>query len=296
VADAVSRTANPYDQAVNEPDAVVRLLSFSARVFGVDAQTISALSRIYPHTERVPRAVSSAAAPLDPHAADIRLEHMVDGDAVAGPKPVREILGKLEYLLDSSALTSFVDHVVLHSGAIAAGDFGILFPAASGAGKSTLVTALCLSGFSYLSDEFAILDVASGHLLPFPKSICLKPEGRGIVDRTFDTPADVVEVCRVNSQRVSFLAPPHAYPVERRATVRYIVIPHRVAAGKAALTRLARAEALGILLQQSLNLPCQGAQGLETLVRLVEDADCLRLTYADLHDALDRVSALALAA
>ncbi len=58
----------------------------------------------------------------------------------------------------------------LHAAAVAACGRVIMFSGASGSGKSSLATQALLSGFGYLSDEFALLD-ATGRVHPFPRPL-----------------------------------------------------------------------------------------------------------------------------
>ncbi|HEX5165782.1 MAG TPA: hypothetical protein VFV93_10335 [Thermomicrobiales bacterium] len=277
----------PHSPGGEVPDAVVRLLSFSARLFGVQDDVVDALARIYPHTSRA-CATRSAFIHADSHIADIRLDDVIGPDLV-GVSQISETLGTLEFLLDTLALRSFDNHLVLHSGAVAVGDMGFLIPAASGAGKSTLVAALAQSGFVVLSDEFAILDIGTLRLRPFPKALCLKTGGRLVVERAFGVSLDTVPVRRVNHQCVSFVSAQRMFPVERCATPGAIVILNRVSSGKSSITAISRAEALATLLQQSLNVPQHGVSGIDTLVGLVESTECLRLTYADARDAVGSI-------
>lgn len=70
-----------------------------------------------------------------------------------------------------------VEKVFLHSGVVGCKDAAIIIPGKSFAGKSTLVAEFVRRGFSYFSDEYALLD-KKGFVHPFPKKISL----RGIID------------------------------------------------------------------------------------------------------------------
>jgi hypothetical protein len=276
------------------PDAVIQILSFSARLCGVREDVVNSLARIYPRTIRA-GATESAFIPSDLHVVDIRLDDII-GPGLVDTPPISETLGTLEYVLDTAAVRSFNNQLLVHAGAVAVGDIGILFPAESGAGKSTLVAALAQSGFAVLSDEFAIFDIGSLRLRPFPKALCLKTGGRLVVERAFQISLDVVPVRRVNHQHVSFVSAQRVFPVERYATLGAIVVLNRVSSGKSSFAALSRTEAIETLLQQSLNVPQLGVAGFDTLVGLVEGVECLRLTYADVRDAVDSITTLVSAA
>ena len=76
--------------------------------------------------------------------------------------------------LNSIAATS-ADHLVIHGGCVA-GTGAVLMPGRSGAGKSTLVAACVEAGLDYLSDEYAVIDLANGAVVPYPKPLGLDRE------------------------------------------------------------------------------------------------------------------------
>jgi hypothetical protein len=67
---------------------------------------------------------------------------------------------------------------VLHAGAVAHAGRAWLLAGPSGAGKTTLALALLERGFPLLSDDFAPLELATGLVHPFPKSLGVR-EGPG---------------------------------------------------------------------------------------------------------------------
>lgn len=73
--------------------------------------------------------------------------------------------------------TTTAPQVLVHAGCVAEESGGaVLLPGRSGAGKSTLTAACVAAGLSYLSDELAALDPATGMILPYPKPIGLAGE------------------------------------------------------------------------------------------------------------------------
>ena len=90
-------------------------------------------------------------------------------------------------LLPESVIPHLVYHVLdrvsakerhkllLHAAVLAHDDQAVLFAAPTGAGKSTLAAALCESGWTYLSDELAIIDPHTLRVEPYAMPIVLKP-------------------------------------------------------------------------------------------------------------------------
>jgi len=68
------------------------------------------------------------------------------------------------------------DLLFIHSAALEYKGMALLLVAPSGTGKSTTSWAMLNSGFSYLSDELAPLELNSMQVVPYPHALCLKAE------------------------------------------------------------------------------------------------------------------------
>jgi hypothetical protein len=258
-------------------DVDVQLLSSTVHLKGASPSIVASLSTMYPGL------VSDDCF----HGADM----VFDINATAGAvwnQP--QLLGQIESDVDRAAFDHLAGFVMLHAGVVAAGEASMLFPASSGSGKSTLVAALCHSGFRYLSDEFAVLCPTSLTVHPYAKSICLKADGWRLIQEAYTVSAEPVVVQRTDGQMVRFLAAPDPFSGGHGAVVRAVVIPNRQTSGPSKLEPVAPAEALSVLIQQSLNLPWHGARGLDALARVVESADCYLLSYASLDDAVKTIT------
>ncbi|MGH9064055.1 MAG: hypothetical protein ACRD0L_08830, partial [Acidimicrobiales bacterium] len=66
-------------------------------------------------------------------------------------------------------------YLALHSGAVSWQDRAVLLPAPSGSGKSTLAAGLTWAGCSYLTDELAMVDPETAHVVPFPRPLWMVP-------------------------------------------------------------------------------------------------------------------------
>jgi hypothetical protein len=212
---------------------------------------------------------------------------------LGGFESAPDALAYLEQWINTSAVASGFDrYFFVHAGVVSIGGAGVLIPGASGAGKSTLVAALCLEGFSYLSDELAVIDVKSLTVLPFLKSICLKSGGWSALGRSFRVPAPLLTAFRSDGEKLYFLEPLLTSPFDLRTKVRYVVIPVRRDGTSPDLAVCPRSVALAELARHSMNLPRHGSAGLEVLARVVEEAECYFLTYDDLHGAVATVATL----
>ena len=65
-------------------------------------------------------------------------------------------------------------HLLLHASSVEKDGRALVMTGESGSGKSTLAAQLGERGWRLMGDEFALLDLATGELLPFPRLVSLK--------------------------------------------------------------------------------------------------------------------------
>ena len=65
-------------------------------------------------------------------------------------------------------------HLLLHASSVEKDGRALVMTGESGSGKSTLAAQLGERGWRLMGDEFALLDLAIGELLPFPRLVSLK--------------------------------------------------------------------------------------------------------------------------
>jgi hypothetical protein len=97
--------------------------------------------------------------------------------------------------------------LLLHAAVLARHDRAVLFAAPTGAGKSTLAAALCESGWTYLSDELAIIDPHTLRVEPYAMPICLKPSAAGELANIAPGLPERPMHLRDDGQRLSYLMP-----------------------------------------------------------------------------------------
>lgn len=83
------------------------------------------------------------------------------------------------YLLENSCVDK--GYLMLHGGGVAYNNHAFIFLANSMVGKSTLITHLCMEGFEYITDDRLIIDTTEKMVLPFAKTIMLRPDGKKIL-------------------------------------------------------------------------------------------------------------------
>lgn len=278
--------------------AVVRLLTFSAQVETDRQDVLANLAVLYPGAARAHGKLWSSPSRsfLIKECSQVRRQSKLlvqaAGERAEFFDTAQDAIAHLDALINASAIRHLGFHILIHAGSLAWGDAGIVIPGESGAGKSTLVAALAMSGFKYLSDELAVLELSSGGLLPFPKPICLKSGGWKAILTQVGTPEFAMMARRFDGEAVTYLSPPQRATMAEGISTRYVLLPDRVTGAKARLSPCSRSTAFVELARNSPNLPRHGATAVETLARLVEGASCFVLRYDGLREAVQVISEL----
>src|ERR1043166_1294833 len=101
----------------------------------------------------------------------------IRGDYVlpdAAPLPLAQGLLAAEMGMNLQMALGQKHYLLLHAATVEKDGRALILTGESGAGKSTLAALLGERGWRLMGDEFALLDLASGRLLPFPRAISLK--------------------------------------------------------------------------------------------------------------------------
>ncbi|ALR20321.1 MULTISPECIES: HprK-related kinase A [Sphingobium] len=72
-------------------------------------------------------------------------------------------------------------HLLLHASSVEKNGRVLVMTGESGSGKSTLAAQLGERGWRLMGDEFALLDLATGVVLPFPRLVSLKNRAIGVM-------------------------------------------------------------------------------------------------------------------
>jgi hypothetical protein len=157
---------------------------------------------------------------------------------------------------------------LVHAGAVAWDDAGIVLPGPSGSGKSTLVAALLRLGATYYSDEVGLLD-GNGRLHPFLKPLWLRlndPEAAR--DKTLVRAASL-----------------GASNGRRTCPVRLIVFPEWRAGSRLRLRAVPRSLAVLGLFSNSMTAQRNPERALRHATKSIENARAFHLRYPDAERA-----------
>jgi HprK-related kinase A len=180
-------------------------------------------------------------------------------------------------------------YLLLHAATVEKDGRCLIMTGESGAGKSTLAALLGERGWRLMGDEFALLDMASGTLLPFPRAISLKNGAIRVMEaeveaarfgpRLAGTPKGDIRHLRPNSEAIARMGE-GAFPA-------LILFPRFGAA--AAVRGVGQAEVFMRLTQASTNYVALGGAGFDALARLVKTVPALAIDYPDAETAIGLV-------
>ncbi len=180
------------------------------------------------------------------------------------------------------------DLFFLHAAAVALDGRVAVLAAASGTGKSSFTAVALRSGFEYLSDELAPIDVARATVEPYPHALCLKsplpepyypPPGMQQVGRRFHLPPSVL---------------PRVHYTGELPVAALIFLERGSGDGSADLRPISTGTAAARLMSHGLNLLAHPGDGLDAAIALSESVPCRLLDISNLGRAVAAVeSALA---
>lgn len=218
----------------------------------------------------------------------------MDGFRPFTPLALGEAFAFLEWGMNWCVTSYCHTWLTIHSAVLEKNGRVLIMPAPPGSGKSTLCAALMLDGWRLLSDEMALLNLATGEITPSPRPVSLKNESIDVIRRlspalVFGPEARDTMKGTVTHLRVSALSLQKAQVSARPA---WVVFPRFERGAELTITERPKTQALVELASNSFNQHVHGRAGFEALVRLIDTCDCFDLSYGDLQQAIRWFSSL----
>jgi len=183
-------------------------------------------------------------------------------------------------------------HLLLHASSVEKDGRALVMTGESGSGKSTLAALLGERGWRLMGDEFALLDLATGAILPFPRLVSLKNRAIGVV-------ADEVGEARMGPLLAATAKGDIRHMVPRRdavARMREGAIPALLLFPRFGHVRDVRAVGQGEvfmrLTQASTNYVALGEPGFAALTRFVRTVPARAIDFASGEEAIELVDRL----
>lgn len=180
------------------------------------------------------------------------------------------------------------EYLVLHASVLSRNGNALILPGPPGSGKSTLCAALTHSGWRLLSDEFALIDVATGAIRPLPRPIGLKEDSIGII-RAFSREAEFGPTfLDTRKGTVAHLRPPSEAVAlaDQSAMPSWLVFPTYAQDGNNALRPLEKIAAFGRASENCFNYRALGGVGFTSLLQTVDLCECFEVEFNDIEAML----------
>lgn len=217
-----------------------------------------------------------------------------EGDEIGGERRREEVVPFLEWGINWCLISTRADFLQLHAATMAYGGKGVILAAGSGCGKSTLVAGLMARGWTYLSDEFALINPDTLNAHAFPKAVCIKAGAFGLV-RELGLPfAGRRYYVKGLKGRVGYVNPREvgSGTVGSQTRIRLVIFPKYTPHRQPRLNRVARAKAVFALAGSALNRNAFADQGVSVLSRVVREADCFGIDSGSLDRTCDLLESL----
>lgn len=184
-------------------------------------------------------------------------------------------------------------HVLIHASSVEKDGRALVMTGESGSGKSTLAALLGERGWRFMGDEFAMLDLATGAVHPFPRLVSLKNEAIAAMQ------AEVRDVSRFGPLMratpkgdIAHLIPPcNAIKRMRESAKPALLLFPRYGFARD-VRPVGQGEAFMRLCQASTNYVALGETGFEALHRFVSDVPALAVDYTSGDEAVAMIDAL----
>lgn len=213
----------------------------------------------------------------------------IDGGSTFAPLPGDQGVPMLEWGLNWCIAGNCHQYLMLHAAVLERNGRALVMPAPSGSGKSTLCAALLFRGWRLLSDELAIIEPATGLLLPMPRAVSLKNASIEVLQRFAGESLQFGSVVSDTVKgRVAHFAPPldSVQRAAERVAPAWIVFPRFQLGVTSLMDPMTRGRALMRLIENAFNYNVHLDIGFNALTRVVQSSNCCQYHYSDLDQAV----------
>ena len=266
----------------------VRIGAISYRIGSAWKAPIAALRHLYagyPPPEGGIATVTARIGPARPWRRWARPQVEIAGDHVlpdTTPMALRHALLALEMAMNMQVALGERRHLLLHASAVERGGQAVIMPGDSGSGKSTLAALLGENGWRLLADEFVMIDMASGMILPFPRAISLKNSAIGEMERWITDPARFgPRLSDTPKGELRHLRPDQESIARMDQPARPALILFPSFGFEAATEGVNKSELFARLTEGSTNYSALGQSGFGAMLRLAENVPAARFAYPD---------------
>jgi hypothetical protein len=214
-----------------------------------------------------------------------RYDVLVNGRLQFEPTRADGFLPYIEWAVNWEIAGVLPEYLHLHAASLEMDGEGIILAGVSGSGKSTLTAGLLAHGWRYLCDEFAMVHKRTRALHPYPRAICIKQAGFGVIESLGFKLHGRRRHVKGSKGPVGFINPLHVRSdaVGRTCPIRHVIFPKYTPGARPSIVEISRAEAAFELHKVCFNV--MGCEGLATdvLASVVRPAKCYKLVSGEIN-------------
>lgn len=217
-----------------------------------------------------------------------------DGYIPFKPLPQAQGFAMFEWGLNWCVANNAHQYLIIHAAVVEKNKVTCILPGTPGSGKSTLCAALVSKGWRLLSDEMAMVSIATGEVVPIPRPISLKNQSIDII-RGYSPEVELGEVVRDTAKgTVSHVCPPVSSVEQMNLPGKagLVVFPRYIRDASIRMSPLPKADALLKIAENSFNYSVLGRRGFDTLVDLTNACHTFELSYQSLDEAREAMESL----
>jgi len=211
----------------------------------------------------------------------------VDGRVAEQGVPSDMALPHLLALTFFSISRALADKQLFHAAVVKKEKGAILLPAAAGRGKTTLAAFLARRGYTFFSDELAVLDVQTLTVLPCPLPMSIKSGSVEALSPYYPFLSQLTVYTRSDTKEVRYLPPPpdSLARITDEAKVAAIVFPQFTANARTRIVKLDKAAALARLVKTGSSSRELRPVDISAMISVVEKSPCFELIFSDVEEA-----------
>jgi hypothetical protein len=215
---------------------------------------------------------------------------IINGDRIIGGcSTTRELAPLLYGLLGLLAIRHSRYLIAVHGSALVRSGNALILAGKSGSGKTTMAAGLLAAGWTYMSDDTALLLPHSLDCIAAPYALTLKEGAWPLLRRHFPAIDRLPIHIRADGQAVRYLSPP-SHDSGTPRPIRWIGFPHHSSSDSSSMQPLDQIEGLYRLLEHCCAIPhLLQTSDVEDLVHWSAEICFFEFAIADLDEAVAQV-------
>ena len=180
-------------------------------------------------------------------------------------------------------------HLLLHASCVEKDGRALVMTGMSGSGKSTLSAMLGERGWRFMGDEFALLDMDSGEIYPFPRLISLKNEAISAMEAIVDESRFGPRLQDTPKGDIRHMSPPQDAVAAMQTPAKSALLLFPRFGFDKAVRPVGKAEVFVRMTQASTNYVAMGETGFNALTRFVDEVPTRAIDYQSGGEAMELI-------